>query len=109
MLENKYQGIVVKLLKEAGAEILNLHGHAMQAPGWPDLYVAHRIWTGWIELKVDDNDLRPNQVRVVRALRERHVPVHVCRMDRDGEEWADDEPWFGTGIDRLEILKGMMP
>ena len=35
--------------------VLNVHGHAMQSPGWADLQVYHRMWTGHIELKMDPN------------------------------------------------------
>lgn len=43
--------VVRDALVKDGAMVLKIHGHAMQAPGWPDLYVAHPTYGGWIEMK----------------------------------------------------------
>ena len=53
MLESQFQRDVQQSLKAAGAVTFHVHGgDTRQASGWPDLYVAHRKWNGWLELKV---------------------------------------------------------
>jgi hypothetical protein len=51
MKESPFQSKLIKGLKGEGALCFNVHGHAMQAPGWPDLQVYSPIWTGHLELK----------------------------------------------------------
>jgi len=47
---------------------LSLHGHGMQAPGWPDLFVGSKVWSGWVELKAHDGELSAAQRIVGRKL-----------------------------------------
>ncbi len=68
MKETSFQRILVKSLREAGAVVFNIHGHAMQVAGIPDLYVAHPIWTGWLELKAGTNVATKLQERTLRKL-----------------------------------------
>ena len=89
MKESKYQAQVIKNLKAVGAQVLNLHGHAMQAPGWPDLFVAHPYYSGWIELKTKNGNLREVQRLVIAGLRYRKSPVIILRW-KDGREIVDD-------------------
>lgn len=51
MKEGDFQKWFIKTLKLCGALTFNVHGHGMQAVGWPDVYVAHRMYHGWVELK----------------------------------------------------------
>lgn len=68
MKETSFQSILVKSLREAGAVVFNIHGHAMQIAGIPDLYVAHPIWTGWLELKAGTNVATKLQQHTLRKL-----------------------------------------
>lgn len=45
-------------------------GHASHHSGWPDRYVSHRDWHGWLEIKTHDGVLSLKQKLVMRALRE---------------------------------------
>ncbi len=72
MLESDFQKSLVRELRDAGAVILKIHGHAMQAPGWPDLYIAHHAIPGggaWLELKRDGHEPTELQAAVIRRLR----------------------------------------
>ena len=43
--------IAMKLaLEKSGAFVFNCHGSEFQRAGMPDLWIAHHIWTGWLEL-----------------------------------------------------------
>lgn len=52
MRESEFQRMLIEMLEADGATVLNVHGHGMQAAGWPDLQVYSRRWTGHLELKV---------------------------------------------------------
>ena len=97
MNENAFQSQMVHALKTQGAMVLNLHGHAMQAPGWPDLYVAHPKWRGWIELKVKGRALSELQEVIIRKLMERGDTVYVMDLTFGTVKiWADldaNEHW----------------
>lgn len=74
--ENQWKAALVKALRAYGAHVLSLHGHAMQAPGWPDIFVAHRQWSGWIELKASSGELKDAQRLVGRKLED--LDQFVC-------------------------------
>ena len=66
--ENAWKARLKKDLEALNGVVLSVHGHAMQAPGWPDLYVAHSRWSGWIELKMPRGSLSGIQVAVGKKL-----------------------------------------
>jgi len=63
-------------LEKLGAVTLALvaggksRGQMMQTPGWPDRYICHPLWMGWLEFKVDA-PLTPLQAQRIRMLNER--------------------------------------
>lgn len=71
------------LLKGAGALVFKVHGHAMQAAGWPDVQVYHPGWTGHLELKVEDNKLTELQAHVMRELLRRGTAAATLRYRLD--------------------------
>lgn len=90
--ESEYQRVVVDELRAVGAVVLNKSGVAAEGRGWPDLFVWHRIWTGAIELKVDDGKLSPSQRDRIRALRRQGCDALVLRLDSStGLESADGQ------------------
>lgn len=68
---------------DSGAKILKIHGHGFQASGWPDNYIAHHLWNGWIELKVDKEPLSALQRMTIGDLRERGVLAWVARYHNE--------------------------
>lgn len=94
MKENEFQRQVINKLRSCGCEILNCHGHAMQAPGWPDLYVSGPVdigWRGWLELKVGKGGLREVQRLKMKALNARQDWSYVLRL------------WNSPRIDQFEV------
>lgn len=57
---------------------LSLHGNMMQASGWPDLYMANKIWIGWIELKGPATKIETLQ-RIVGRQLQRHGQFVIVR------------------------------
>lgn len=68
MKETQFKNKIVAMLKEEGAKTFKIHGSEWQEPGWPDLYVAHKMWTGWLELKVNagESDLQRKRIADLR-------------------------------------------
>lgn len=110
MRESQFQTAVRVKLKKVGALVFNVHGHAMQEPGWPDLQVYSPIWTGHLELKVGRGVLSVHQRRVIEALRRRMTPAFVLRDD--GSLWDHENVHQGRldlradGVTILETLRG---
>ncbi len=67
MNETQWKAILRKDFDLHGIS-LSLHGHGMQAPGWPDLWVGTNIYTGWIELKSPDREVTTAQRIIGRKL-----------------------------------------
>lgn len=106
--EGQFQSRLIAELKKAGAIVFKVHGHAMQASGWPDLQVYSRTWTGHLELKV--GDARPTQLQMSVILRLRSVGAnaYVARL-RDGKLTFDDMTlsWPCDGAEMLRTLSEM--
>ena len=80
---------LARRLEGVGALALKVHGHLMQEAGWPDLYVAHRTFHGWIEVKSGDRTLTALQRVRIGQIRARGVPALVVR-GRDGVLTVED-------------------
>lgn len=91
MKESRFQKKVIGILTKQAAFIINMHGHLMQRPGIPDLFVVHRDWTGFLELKVGPGRFKKNrpsdiQKSVAKKINARRVPCYVLRcVDIDTE------------------------
>jgi len=86
MKEKDFQAKIQSGLKIANAMVLNIHGHAMQAAGWPDLYVCHWRWKGWIELKVGTRQATPLQRIKLRELSIRNERCCLLKLITDKVE-----------------------
>jgi hypothetical protein len=72
-----------------GAEVINIHGNKLQAPGWPDCFVCSKIWTGFIEFKGPETRLEAHQARIIKALGAScSVNIWIVRFLRqEGDMW----------------------
>lgn len=80
--ENAWKARLVKAWRGMGMQVLSLHGHAMQEPGWPDIYVAGPHGRSfWVELKYDaDGVLSARQELKLKALRRYRQRIFVATM-----------------------------
>lgn len=62
----------------------------MQQAGWPDLFVAHSQWTGWIELKVDKRQLEKLQELCIQDLLDRGVTAFCLRYSNETGKFTVD-------------------
>jgi hypothetical protein len=90
LTETKLSARLIKSFREMGAEVLNIYGNKFQSPGWPDCFVCHKLWTGFLEFKGPTTKLQPNQERIIREL-ENHVNVWIVRItNQDHKYWEFD-------------------
>ena len=95
MKESKFQQKIIKLLKDKGCWILNVHGERMQQRGVPDLLAIGLRWKGFLELKVEKRKCSEKQQDVMEKIEKRGFPAYVLRYDEemDGiqiENWKGD-------------------
>lgn len=83
--EKELERELVKSLRDAGATVLKVHGHAMQEPGWPDVQVYHPAWCGHLELKSRGGRPTPLQLHRARELASRSFPAVFVRGEARGE------------------------
>lgn len=81
--ENKWKALITQHLRDCGALVLSLHGHSMQQRGWPDIYISHPKFTGWIELKLPSGCLSDAQLSIMRKL-EMRTKAFVVIIEEDG-------------------------
>lgn len=112
MKERNFQTLLVKALRDSGAIVFNIHGHAMQVAGIPDLYVAHTIWIGWLELKTGTNKITILQSRALKQLEDRGVDavIILARKPKIIVKMSDETiigviPFMSNNIDGIEFLK----
>jgi hypothetical protein len=76
-----------RALEERGALVKAHAASRMNAPGWPDRWVCHRLWHGHLEMKRGDEPLTPLQRRRAAEIDARQPgTVFVVRLERGGPE-----------------------
>lgn len=102
--EGRFWAQLGETLRRAGALTFKIHGHAMQAPGWPDVLVFHHTWTGALELKAGKNKLSQAQRLRLEALSSRGFPALCLRHVTD--RTAMCEQTDGTELDTVPTNDG---
>ena len=117
--ETRLKNRVVAALKSVDALVLKVHGHALQAPGWPDLQVYHVSWFGHLELKCGRAVTSTAQRLIIAQLRRRGFPAYVLRdradprlddvsrlqlEDASGIGIGSELVWDGTGRALLDHI-----
>ena len=78
--ETVWSACILSLIsKKANGTILSVHGHEMQAPGWPDSYISHKYWKGWIEFKGSKTRLTDLQKMILSKLGANGDRVYIVR------------------------------
>jgi hypothetical protein len=111
--ESVFQGKVIKSLRAGGCLVWKMHGHGMQKIGIPDLYFAGPL-TGWLELKVGNNQVSAIQALTLKQLRDVKVWAYVARLSRGavsledeaGEVFTVVRDWVGPGFVESLMLAG---
>lgn len=93
MREKDFQRKLIDFLKQRNAFVFNFIGNVFQS-GVPDLFVAHRYWSGWLELKTTSK-LTEQQRHNLTELRRRGQNAYVVRYDKETYILTNpDETWM---------------
>jgi hypothetical protein len=84
--ETLFSRKLTKKLEASGAIVFNVHGHAMQKSGFPDLLIFHPIWTGGLELKIGSVKLPLLQQVIIDKLIRVGFSCFVVRYYKDEDE-----------------------
>jgi len=107
MKEGQWTRKVCASLKKCNAVIFACVAQAMQEPGWPDRWICHRRWRGWLEFKGVNTRLSAIQRKKIDDLNARQPgSAYVVRQpgiveDTKGNELAR----FTTAVELLKILE----
>lgn len=105
--ETKLTRELCRALEKLGALTLSLTASRYQQPGWPDRWVCHRAFTGWLEFKGPDTQVTPLQLERMRQINERSpgsafVVRFPDRVEYLGNVMSDS--WDGTASGLLAQL-----
>jgi hypothetical protein len=87
--ESAFQQTLIRVLKDQGAVVFNVHGSMWQQSGWPDIQVYHPVWTGHLELKVSAQCSTIQKERI-RKLRDVGTKAWVLRWKPNGALQIED-------------------
>jgi hypothetical protein len=79
MIETRLTARLIKQIRLANGRVLNVHGHASQDPGWPDVFITHKYWTGWIEFKGPRTPISEYQENILASLYQQ-VSIWIVRF-----------------------------
>lgn len=79
MKENKFASKLTRLIRDCNGLVLSIVGNRMMQSGWPDIFVAHSYWIGFIEFKGEHTVLRKDQQFIIKRLKEKGVNVFIVR------------------------------
>lgn len=88
--ETRFVSRLREALHAAGAVTFKAHGGPYATAGWPDLWVGHWRFSGWIECKAGDGEATKLQALTLARLREAGVAAFTLhedearRLDGDG-------------------------
>lgn len=83
MKENEFGRQFSAALRRRGAEVYPLIAGVGTPDGWPDILVVHRQWTGLVERKATNTQIKPIQVVRMRDINlRRHEHDRFCVIAR---------------------------
>ena len=84
MNETAASAKVCRELEELGALTLSITPDQRGGTSWPDKYVAHVKWSGFLEFKIGTRQTTRFQKHMIAELKRRGVNVWVVRVVSDG-------------------------
>ena len=86
------------LIDECGADIFACVASERQTPGFPDRYISHPLFSGWVECKRSGNSLSKLQERICKRLNQ-HQPgtAWVLWLNDDLPLHPESLQWFDPG------------
>ena len=69
-----------KRIEAINGLVFSVVGSSMQQAGWPDRYICHPKWRGWVEFKATKGQLRKLQRKRLQDLYIRGANALVCKV-----------------------------
>lgn len=98
--------VCAKLIKQ-NAMVYPLVASMMSPLGWPDRYIAHTYWSGFLEFKGEITPIQAMQAAIIRGLKRRGVNVWVARKRGDAIHITDGEGNLQTVTDCTRMLRDL--
>lgn len=95
--ESDFTKMLCERIKRAGGHVMPMVGSNMQPSGYPDRYIAHPRFTGWLEMKKDDRQLTGEQRGCMVRLVARGVPAFTVRWHSKIDLVSISAPYGGAG------------
>lgn len=89
--ESEWNREFCKHLTLCNAQVFACSASMMQTPGWPDRYIAHPLFCGWVECKRTGNDLSALQLNVVTS-------INKCRAGTAFVLWLEHDELYPVNI-----------
>lgn len=108
MRESDWQSYLIRELRNCNAVVFNIQPNKYTSRGAPDIYVAHRKWCGWLELKGKKTRVEPHQIHTIIKLNERKSYTYILRypgliLDEYGHQLGA----FSTAVQLLDELRSI--
>jgi len=100
--ESKFTGWFCRCIEQCNGMTFAVVGSRMQSPGWPDRYIAHTAWNGWIEMKRGNIGLNDIQIKICRDLYARGANVYVGIIRRP--DWFELRHVDGRTLASVDLL-----
>lgn len=71
MTESEWTRLVCEEMSRCNTIIFPCVASKMQAAGWPDRWVCHKLWCGWLEFKGENTLLTVKQHHIIYSLNKR--------------------------------------
>jgi len=97
---------LVKALRKTGAKVTPIVGSTMGIKGTSDVFLASKLWHGWIEFKGPKTKIEPIQLEFIKDHRARLVNAVFLRLLDNNNILLDEQVPFRweTGWDILKRL-----
>ena len=99
MTETKITAKLISILRHKHhAKVLNICGNVFQGSSWPDMYIVHWKFIGFIECKGQKTKLEPLQIVTMREIIKRGGVAYVLRF-------THERAWRLSTFNEEEVLK----
>lgn len=110
MRESEFKRRVLDGVTRCNGMVFHIVASMMQEPGWPDEYIQHRYWRGFLEFKGKNTRLSAKQKIIIRELNERcpgsaYVVRYPDRIENEKGELIVN--FDGSGQDLVQKLSGI--
>ncbi len=95
-------------LKNVNALVFAIVGSTRQEPGWPDRWISHKLWTGFIEFKDERTAIKKKQRWIIQQINKRSPGgAFFVRFPNRIESWDGKliDTFDGTALGLLRKLQ----